>query len=115
MAQVKNERNGQLLVMDLEFAKGTLKRMKGLLGRRNLPQGQGLWFDRTNSIHTFFMKFTIDVVFLDGDGTVRGLVKELRPWRLVLPVLSAVNCLELPAGTLQRTDTRKGDHLRVEA
>jgi uncharacterized protein len=115
MKRVTNERTGKVVVQELEFADSYFTRLCGLLGRSELPEGHGLFFKGVNSIHTFFMRFAIDVVFLDREGVVRGLVKDLKPWKMVLPVWSAKNCLELPAGTLQKTETEKGDRLRVEA
>ena len=114
MAQVINARNQKIVASVLERADSFYGRLKGLLGRTELAAGHGLWLTATNSVHTYFMRFTIDVAFLDKNDVVCGLVSNLKPFRLVLPVFSARNCLELPAGTLVQTDTRKGDTLRVE-
>ena len=66
----------QCLLADRPWA-----RMWGLLGRRSLPWGEGLLLRPAASVHTFFMRFPIDVVFLDRELTVLGVTPELRPWR----------------------------------
>ncbi|MDZ4678773.1 MAG: DUF192 domain-containing protein [Oligoflexia bacterium] len=117
MAKVINNRTNKILVDNLETAKHMSGRLVGLLGRTSLPDGHGLLLKRSgNSIHTFFMKFTIDVAFMDSKGTVKHLAHEVKPWRLIIaPLIFQTDCLELPAGTLKKTDTQKGDSLRVEA
>lgn len=60
------------------------QRAKGLIGRRSLPCGEGLLIERCNAIHTFFMKFPIDAVFLDRHGRVVRIVRAIRPWRLIV-------------------------------
>jgi uncharacterized protein len=116
MSRVVNARNGKVLVNRLERARGILSRMQGLIGRQRLEAGDGLWIPRSgNSIHTCFMKFPIDVAFVNCGGIVKYLARDVKPWRLVIaPILFNTDCLELPAGTLQATETRKGDQLRVE-
>jgi uncharacterized protein len=88
--------------------------MKGLLGRRELPPGEGLLIRPTWSIHMFFMRFPIDAVFLDGDGVVVRVVPELRPWRTASH-RGAKEVLELAAGETARRGVQVGDRLLVEA
>ncbi len=94
-------------------------RFRGLMGRRALGPGEGL-FLADNSIHMFFMRFAIDAVFVQGndagDGwTVVGLRAALRPWRgLVMPVRGAAAVFELEAGTIARTGLAVGDRLALE-
>jgi uncharacterized membrane protein (UPF0127 family) len=83
------------------IADGPLTRLRGLLGRPSLPDGEGLLLRPSGSIHTWFMRFAIDVVFLDEDGTVLRLRADLGPWRMVMQ-RGARAVLELPAGTLAR-------------
>jgi uncharacterized protein len=89
------------------------KRLKGLLGRKELPSGEGLLIVPTNSIHMFFMRFAIDAVFVNADGRVTKVVPDLKPWRVVWWAPGARDCLELAAGTAARTGTRPGDELRL--
>lgn len=65
-----------------EVAETLAERTKGLIGRDSLPPGTGLLIKRCNCIHTFFMRFAIDATFLDGEGRVVRIVRNIRPWRL---------------------------------
>lgn len=116
MKRVINSRNKLVLVEALEIATNLVSRLMGLMGRKNFSSGQGMLITRSgNSIHTCFMKFPIDVAFINKTGEVKYLRSEIKPWRLVVaPVLISTDCLELPAGTLNKCDTRIGDILRVE-
>jgi uncharacterized protein len=88
-------------------------RLKGLLGRRELPSGEGLLIVPTNSIHMFFMRFAIDAVFLDRELRVLAVVADLRPWRMAVR-RGARSVLELPAGEAARRGVETGDVLRLE-
>jgi len=88
-------------------------RMRGLLGRRDLEAGEGLLIRPTNSVHMFFMRFAIDVVFLDRELVVRKVVEALRPWRLA-GCRGARAALELPAGTAGRRGITVGERLTLE-
>jgi uncharacterized membrane protein (UPF0127 family) len=85
--------------------------MRGLLGRSTLQDGDALLISPCNAIHTFFMKFAIDAVFLDRRGRVVRTLQELRPWRATRVHLGAAQVVELPAGTVARTGTCVGDQL----
>src|SRR3954452_23266191 len=89
------------------------RRMKGLLGRKSLDAGEGVLIRRTSSIHMFFMRFPIDAVFLDAELTVRKVVPELKPWRIVF-ARGAKSVVELPAGEAARRAIAHGDRLRLE-
>ena len=92
-----------------------LPRMRGLLGRRDLPAGEGILLRPAGSIHTHFMRFPIDVVFLDEDFVVIDAVDALRPWRAA-GRRGARAVLELAAGERMRRGVRPGDRLaRVPA
>ncbi len=85
----------------VEKADTSASRNKGLLGRSSLAADEGLWIVPCPMIHTFFMQFPIDVLFLDSDLTVRRVIEDLRPWRLSPWVLSARSVLELKGGVLK--------------
>jgi uncharacterized membrane protein (UPF0127 family) len=89
-----------VLVSDLEIARTSWSRFVGLMGRQDLPAGRGLWIEPCNSIHMFFMRFAIDVLFLDRGGRVKRVLLRLRPWRVSPIVFGARTVVELPAGTL---------------
>ncbi len=88
---------------------GTTRR-KGLLGRSGLPAGEGLWIVPCESVHTFGMKFPIDLVYLDRKKKVKKVSSNVPPWRLSA-CLSAYSVLELASGTIHTTQTRPGDTL----
>lgn len=87
-------------------------RTRGLLGRDSMDAGEGLWIVPCPMIHTFFMRFSIDVLFLDKELRVARVMEDLRPWRLSPWVLRARSVLELPGGSL-RGSVRKGDQLEI--
>jgi uncharacterized membrane protein (UPF0127 family) len=117
VSRVVNTRNNRVLVQTLEHAKSMGERLVGLIGRKNLDDGQGLWILRSgNSIHTCFMKFPIDVVFVNKKGVVKYTASNIKPWRLIIaPLLLPTDVLEMPAGVVNKTETRVGDTLRVES
>lgn len=92
-------------------------RSRGLLGRDSLPAGAGLWIAPcavlgVASIHMFFMKFAIDVIYLDRKLRIVKLVENLKPWR-ISAAWPAHSVVELPAGALAGLDMQKGDTLEV--
>ncbi len=95
------------------FANSVFKRMVGLLNRRALAQGEGLLLDRCYGIHTFFMRFSIDVLFLDKELRVMRAVPALPPFRTSV-VKHAVYVLELPVGSIQRSQTTAGDQIQMK-
>lgn len=89
-----------------------LRRMRGLLGRSGLPEGEGILLRPAGSIHTFFMRFAIDAVFLDRDLVVVGIEPSLGPWRTASR-RSAKSVVELASGECQRRGIEIGDALAV--
>ncbi|OGS00680.1 MAG: hypothetical protein A2V88_07305 [Elusimicrobia bacterium RBG_16_66_12] len=96
----------------VEKADTTASRNKGLLGRESLAADEGLWITPCPMIHTFFMKFPIDVIFLKRDLTVARVIEGLKPWRLSPWVFSAHSVLELQGGMLNGS-VRAGDRLEM--
>jgi uncharacterized membrane protein (UPF0127 family) len=89
-------------------------RMRGLLGRTDLPQGEGVLLRPAGSIHTFFMRFPIDVVFLDEEDVVVKVVPRLRPWRAA-GAKGAHSVLELAAGEAEARRIDVGSRLQFDA
>lgn len=112
MTRVFNETKHTEVAAEAHWATRPWERMRGLLGRRSLPEGAGLIF-HTGSVHTWFMRFAIDVVFLDRDGIVLKAGKTLPPFRFTA-ARRARTCVELPAGTIARTATAPGDRLTFQ-
>ena len=93
-----------------EVADGFFRRGLGLLGRKRLPQGHGLLIKPAWSVHTWFMRFPIDVVFLDRRLTVLKVRTQMRPWHAAAR-FGAESALELPAGECERLGLEVGDRL----
>lgn len=102
------------LIPKLEVADSLWSRTKGLIGRTHLPEDQALWILRCNSIHTFFMKFAIDLVFVDHKMIVRKTCSRVKPGRLVLPVWRATSVIEFSAGYLDKHPLSIGEQLHVD-
>ncbi|MCS7252434.1 MAG: DUF192 domain-containing protein [Armatimonadota bacterium] len=91
------------------------ERVRGLLGTSELKDGFGMLIVPCSSIHTFFMRYPIDVAFLDGKMRIVHLVESLPPWRICLPRgTGAKMALELPSGRLMKTNTAIGDELEIK-
>jgi uncharacterized membrane protein (UPF0127 family) len=103
-----NVDTGLLLGSNIRLARGPIQKGLGLLGRADLPDGEGLLIPSCRAITTFFMRFPIDVLFLDPDGFVVTLLQGLKPWRNAFGDRAATMVLELPAGTLVRSGTQVG-------
>jgi len=95
----------------IRVASGFGSRLRGLLGTRVLSEGQGLLLVPCQSIHMFFMSIALDVAFLDAQGRVVALYANLKPWRLSRLHPEAFAALELPVGTLEKCQVKKGDLL----
>ncbi len=104
-------RQGAVVASRVEEASSWGRRLKGLLGRSHLGAGEGLHIAPCNSIHMFFMRFPIDVAFLDAGGKVIRAIHGIRPWRATRIYLEAHSALELEAGALARSGTAEGDML----
>jgi len=108
---VSNRERETTLGDAIEVAATATQRAKGLLGRECLEDGQGLLFKGCSSLHTFFMHFPIDVLFMDKQGKVLKASMGVRPFKLVAAPLRAYYALELPAGAIEDSSTRVGDHI----
>ena len=96
----------------IEIAATSASRRKGLLGRSGLMPGQGLWISDCPAVHSFFMKFAIDLVYVDRHRRVRKLVRNFVPWRMSM-CIGAKSVIELPSGTIDRIRPEIGDQLQI--
>ena len=110
---MRNQTRDTVLGRSVDIADSSEKRRVGLLKHERLSPGEGLWIIPCESVHTFFMKFPIDLVYLDKKRKVRKVRHRVPPWRLSM-CLTAHSILELPAGTAEQTGTLKGDVLTIE-
>jgi hypothetical protein len=102
-----------VLAPNVVVADTSSARRRGLLGRDRLNQGEGLYLTPCEWLHTFGMRFSIDVAFLSASGMVLVVYHGLRPNRLSWPVWRAGGALELPSGTLRATHTARGDTVQL--
>jgi uncharacterized membrane protein (UPF0127 family) len=109
---IRNLANGAFVAELAEIAMNRNARRRGLLGRDGLPPGAALLIVPCSSIHTWFMRFTIDVIFVKRDGRVLGTRTALAPWRLAVG-WGAYAVVELPAGTVETAGVRSGDRLEL--
>ena len=105
-------RTGSTLAGHVELASDSKGRTRGLLGRESLADGSVLVIAPCNAVHTFFMRFTIDVVFANRDGQVLRVCRHLKPWRIGA-ALGAFAALEFPAGLADRMGIVQGDRVEV--
>ena len=104
--------DGRVVCERLLVALGPLQRMRGLLGRKELPAGEGILLRPAGSIHMFFMRFAIDAIFLDEDLVVIDVVPDLRPWRTA-GRRGAKAVVELASGECARRGVKPGDVLSL--
>jgi uncharacterized membrane protein (UPF0127 family) len=106
---------GITVIEHCHTAHGFLGRFLGLMGRAGLDPDEGLWLEPCGSIHMFFMRFPLDVAFLDREGQVLRLLHGIRPWRAALPVRHARVAVEMTAGTLARQGVEVGMRLHLDS
>ena len=107
-------RDQTVLVPRLEVAADFRTRNRGLLGRDSLPADQALWILQCSSVHTFFMRFKIDLVFLNAKMEVTKTVSKVPPGRLVWNMFFASSVIELSEGFLEKHPIRVGDKVHVD-
>jgi uncharacterized membrane protein (UPF0127 family) len=110
---VRNQTRDTVLGHSVDVADTSEKRRTGLLKHQGLEPGEGLWISPCESVHTFFMKFPIDLVYIDKHRKVRKVRNAVPAWR-VSACLAAESVLELPPGTARQTGTVPGDILVIE-
>ena len=111
--RLENTRNGRVVADQLWGAFDSSTRNKGLLGRDSMPEGSAMVIAPSNSIHTFFMRFPIDIAFVAKDGRIVSVRSALPAWRIAF-AWGAFAVVELPAGALARSETVAGDVLSIQ-
>jgi uncharacterized membrane protein (UPF0127 family) len=111
--RVINQTRKTILAEEVLLADTPLKRIRGLLGRDSLQPKEALVIRPCNSIHTFFMRFAIDVLFLDKEGFVLKAILHLQPFRLTAIYFGASSAVELPAGVVQESLTQPQDKIII--
>jgi uncharacterized membrane protein (UPF0127 family) len=105
--------SGQVLVSNLIVADSVFTRMKGLLGKDSLPHGSGLWLNPCRGVHTFGMKFSIDVVFLNREHRVIAIINEMKPNRMTAIYPTVATVLELPATSVADAHLSTGNIIDI--
>ena len=110
-----NRTRSTYLATQLVIARSHWSRFRGLMATSssNFRPGQGLWITPCHGVHTFAVRFPIDAIYLDRESTVVHLEQEMKPWRMAAIRIRAASVLELPAGTVQRSETALGDQVDI--
>lgn len=103
-----NRDNGQVIADSIESATTFFTRLKGLMFRQQLSNGGGLYLHPCKSIHMFFMKFPIDVLYLDKDWKIVGMEEQLEPGKIGKVFPNVVSVIELGSGSIQKYDIKAG-------
>ena len=107
------DQGAQLLADQLQVAESFWSRGKGLLGRQEIKTQEALWIKPCNNIHTFFMKFAIDCIFVDKKMEIKKLVENVHPFKLVGPFWKAHSVIETKSGFINSNKLKIGDQLYV--
>lgn len=113
MGALLDRASGRVLTERLARAAGLMARTIGFLGRCDLGDDEGMYFDRCHAVHTLGMRVPIDVLFLDASGAVVAIAPSVPPWRAVVSARGASSVVELPAGFCARAGIRVGDGLAL--
>src|SRR4051812_15578721 len=113
MLAVQNETRNVSLVSKGHLANNFWTRLRGLVGVKELPAGDGLLIQPCNQIHCMFMSIAIDVLYIGRDDRVLAVDVAMRPWAMGRLIRGGKSVLELPAGTIAATGTQVGDQLQI--
>ncbi len=113
MPQALNETKGTVVADEVRVARSWWARFRGLMLRKSLPEGHGLLIDPCSSIHCMFMRFPIDVIFLDADGVVTKVASNVKPWWGAALGAGGKKALELASGAAVRAQVEAGDRIVI--
>jgi uncharacterized protein len=103
--------DGQVIISKCHRATGFFSRFMGLMGQASIPSDEAILFPNCNSIHTFFMRFPIDVIFLSEDGTIVEVLNAFRSWRMLVPRSGVRHTVEMKAGRASDLGIKPGRRL----
>jgi uncharacterized protein len=112
--KILNATRQVIISENTRFARSYFQRMLGLMGRKSLAQGEALIIDPCSSVHTHWMRFAIDVIYVNKNNIIVGIDANLKPWRIGKFYKHVQYVVELPAGTADNTGTLVGDRLVLE-
>jgi hypothetical protein len=113
MPLLRNSTTGTIVATRIDRLSGFLQRAVGLLARSRVQRDEGVWITRCRAIHTIGMRASIDVIFVDRDGRVLRVDRDVKPNRLSLSCRQAMGVVELGAGALSQIDVLPGDRLEL--
>ncbi len=111
---VRNRDRGTTLATKARLASSYSARLFGLMGRKGVEEGGGLLITKSASIHSFFMRFRFDAIFIDRENRVVKIVPAMRQWWVAFGGRGSKDVIELPAGVAEHTGTQPGDTLVFE-
>ena len=112
--KIYNSSKNNLIAGDVKLADNLFSRTIGLLSKKSLSEGEGLVIKPCCSIHTFFMRFEIDVLFVNKKNEIIALYENVKPWRILPIHLTSHYVIELPARTITAKEVEKGDLVNGE-
>jgi uncharacterized membrane protein (UPF0127 family) len=113
VVQVENVNRNSELIREGQMANNRWTRLRGLIGVRHLPEGQGIVLDPCHGVHCMFMSIPIDVVYVNKQHQVVALDKAMKPWAIGKIYRESHYVVEVPVGTIERTQTEIGDQLKL--
>lgn len=114
MKVVALKRQNEVLINSCGIARDFMSRFMGLMGKSTLSSDEALCFPNCNSIHTFFMKIPIDVLFVSKEGKVIEILESLAPWKMLLPRRGVKHTVEMKSGLARALGITVGDELQID-
>ena len=111
--EIINKNNNKLLASKVIMADTFMTRLKGLMFKKNLEKDTAMLIHPCNSVHTFFMKFSLDILFISKEYEVIYVIENMLPGKTSPLIRKAMGVLEFTSGTIEKTNTKKGDFLNV--
>lgn len=112
--KLANLNTGEILAEQVTEARTFARRLKGLMFTKALPQTACLHIEPCRSVHTFFMNYAIDVLYLDRNRTIVGIESRIKPGRLGAVIKNTASVVELPGGSLEQTRTKIGQTVQFQ-
>ncbi|MCA1030984.1 DUF192 domain-containing protein [Bacillus timonensis] len=114
MVRIVNQENGMVLAKHVIFAYSFHKRLLGLMFTKTFPPGSAIHIKPCRSIHTFFMNYSIDVLYLSEEMEVLAVDEDLKPGKIGQAYVNVKSVIELPVGSIKRTSTMIGHKVKIE-
>lgn len=112
--KIINQRSNEIIGSQIVYANTYYKRFIGLIGKNELNSNEGLFLTPCNSIHMMFMKFPIDLIFLDRKNKIVHITENIKPWQISRIVFRGQSVLEVAAGKVKETESKVGDRILIE-